>query len=656
MKLEFFYKVSVNQRIQKMKLSATQEKTKKSRQVQSIMPILWVGLLAVSLLASFWPQGAQAQGEIQRILYINSYHVGYKFSDDITRALVETFGNDENIELRVEYLDTKRINDTGYTQLVYLLFQHKYRNADIDLIISSDDAALNFLLSYADGIFPDVPIVFVGANYFDESRLDRYEKVTGISEEADIPGTVATALEIHPNVDHIVVVNDTTVTGQNLQRAFNQIVSNYPEITFEFLEDVAMTAVQERVAELDENSLVLLTIFSRDNEGNFYEYNQFSTLVAESSAVPVYATWDFSLGFGVVGGKMVSGYTEGQRGAELALRVLNGENPDDIPVDYTKQSQYLFDYSALERYDIPVSALPEDSIILNRPVSFVEEYQGIILGAFVGFIVLVGIIIFLAINNNQRRRAQTELSVSNQELQDIRASLEDEVARRTQALETSTEVSRRLSTILDTDQLIIEVVEQLRSAFGYYHAHIYLLDEGTQNLRMVGGTGEAGRTMLARGHQIERGRGLVSRAAQNNQIVLIPDVSQAEGWLPNPLLPDTKAEVAVPMAVGPNVIGVLDVQHNVVNGLTAEDAELIQSIANQVAVAVRNAQAYEQAQQEADQQAQVSSISQRIQSATTIDDVLQIALRELGQVLGTQQASVEIQVGSQANNQRNTKY
>ena len=210
--------------------------------------------------------------------------------------------------------------------------------------------------------------------------------------------------------------------------------------------------------------------------------------------------------------------------------------------------------------------------------------------------------------------------------------------------------------ILDPDQLVIEVVEQLRSAFGYYHAHIYLLDDHQRNLKMVGGTGEAGRTMLAQGHQIEHGRGLVGQAAQNNQIVLIPDVSQAEGWLPNPLLPETKAEVAVPMAIGPNVIGVLDVQHNVVNGLTAEDAELIQAIASQVAIAVRNAQAYEQAQREAVQQAQVSAISQRIQSATTIDNVLQIAIRDLGQVLGAQQASVEVKVGSKSNNQREKKY
>ncbi|MBN1666187.1 MAG: GAF domain-containing protein, partial [Anaerolineales bacterium] len=231
-----------------------------------------------------------------------------------------------------------------------------------------------------------------------------------------------------------------------------------------------------------------------------------------------------------------------------------------------------------------------------------------------------------------------------EQLDHLYTSLEQQVAERTRALETSTEVSRRLSTILDPNQLVREVVEQLRSAFGFYHAHIYLYDEGRQNLLMAGGTGDAGRTMLGRGHKIEKGRGLVGQAAETNQLVLIPDVSQAEGWLPNPLLPETKAEVAVPIAIGDEVLGVLDVQHNIVEGITQQEAELIQAIANQVAIAVRNAQAYSRTQRQAEREARVVAINQRIQSATRIEDVLQIAIRELGQALEAERSSIELQL------------
>jgi GAF domain-containing protein len=238
-------------------------------------------------------------------------------------------------------------------------------------------------------------------------------------------------------------------------------------------------------------------------------------------------------------------------------------------------------------------------------------------------------------------------------LEQAGAQLEQQVADRTRALETSTEVSRRLSTILDRDQLVREVVEQLQSAFGYYHAHIYLYDATKENLEMAGGTGEAGRLMLASGHKIEKGRGLVGRAAETNQVVLIPDVTQAEGWLPNPLLPDTKAEVAVPITVGPEVIGVLDVQHNIIGGLAQQDADLIQAIANQVGIAVQNAQAYTRAQTQADREARIVAINQRIQAATTIDDVLKVAVRELGEALGAQRSNIDLKVGATSQDGRN---
>lgn len=214
---------------------------------------------------------------------------------------------------------------------------------------------------------------------------------------------------------------------------------------------------------------------------------------------------------------------------------------------------------------------------------------------------------------------------------------------RTRALETSTEVSRRLSTILDREQLATEVVRQVQSAFNYYHTHIYLIDEATQDLVMAGGTGEAGRMMLSSGHRIPAGRGLTGRAAATNSVVLVPDVSQEEGWLPNPLLPDTKSEVAVPIAVGERVLGVLDVQHNVVNGLSAADADMLQSIANQVAIALQNANLFFEAQQRAERQALVNLITQRIQSATTVEKAMQVAVRELGWALGARHASVQLE-------------
>lgn len=250
-----------------------------------------------------------------------------------------------------------------------------------------------------------------------------------------------------------------------------------------------------------------------------------------------------------------------------------------------------------------------------------------------------------------------ELSASfntmTEQLRGLVGTLEQRVEERTRAVELSAEVSRRLATILDPDELVREVVEQLQGAFNYYHVHIYLYDENGENLVMAGGTGEAGRAMLARGHKIPRGRGLVGRAASSNLPVLVEDTAQDPNWLPNPLLPQTKSEVAVPIAVGEQVLGVLDVQQNRVGGLGQHDVELIQAIANQVAVATQNARAFSSVQRQAEREAVIAAVNQRIQRSTTIEEALQVAVSELGQALSAKSARVELRTQQTPNVTKN---
>jgi len=255
-------------------------------------------------------------------------------------------------------------------------------------------------------------------------------------------------------------------------------------------------------------------------------------------------------------------------------------------------------------------------------------------------VILYGINAFRA--NVERARLQ-EVEELNRELTENQIDLEQRVADRTKALATSAEVSRRLATVLDPRQLASAVVNEVRDSFEYYYAQIYLLDEAGENLVIEGGTGEAGASMVASGHSLPKGRGLVGRAADTNASVLVPDVSQEEGWLPNELLPETKAETAIPISVGNQVLGVLDVQHNIVGGLTADDVTLLESLAGQVAITLQNARSYEQSRSQAKLESLVNVIGQKIQRATTMEDTLQTAIRELGTAIGASRVRASIQ-------------
>ena len=228
----------------------------------------------------------------------------------------------------------------------------------------------------------------------------------------------------------------------------------------------------------------------------------------------------------------------------------------------------------------------------------------------------------------------TAFNAMTEQLSATLGNLSGMVDERTRALQLSTEVSRRLSHILDADELVAEVVRQVQEAFSYYHVHIYLVERETGRLRMVGGTGKPGELMLARKHTLKQGQGLVGRAAELNFPVLVPDVSLSEAWLANPLLPQTKAEIAVPIVSGGVALGVLDVQHDVVGGLDQDDVNMLQSIANQVGTALRNADSFAAAQQRAEQQARINAISEEIQRTDSAEDALQVAVRELGRALG----------------------
>ena len=205
------------------------------------------------------------------------------------------------------------------------------------------------------------------------------------------------------------------------------------------------------------------------------------------------------------------------------------------------------------------------------------------------------------------------------------------------------------ATILETDKLLQAVVNLTKERFSLYHSHIYLLDEKGENLVLTAGAGEPGRIMAAekRSIPLSREQSLVARAARERKGVTVNDVTLSPDFLPNPLLPDTRSELAVPMIVGGNVIGVFDVQSDQVGRFTDSDINIQTTLAAQVSTSIQNVRSFEQSKAQANLESLVNAIGQKIQRTTTMDDTLQTAVRELGLALGASRVSVNIQASSQ---------
>ena len=173
---------------------------------------------------------------------------------------------------------------------------------------------------------------------------------------------------------------------------------------------------------------------------------------------------------------------------------------------------------------------------------------------------------------------------------------EAEIEKRASELQTVAEVGTAAATTLDSDKLLFDVVELTKANFDLYHAHIYLLNRAGDSLVLAAGAGEPGAQMVAQGWQIaaDSQTSLVARAARTREGVIANDVQATPDFLPNPLLPDTRSELAVPLIVGDRVLGVLDVQSDEVDHFTPQDVAIQTTLAGQIATALDNANLFEQ--------------------------------------------------------------
>ena len=185
---------------------------------------------------------------------------------------------------------------------------------------------------------------------------------------------------------------------------------------------------------------------------------------------------------------------------------------------------------------------------------------------------------------------------SNQEMRQLQSSLEQRIAERTRDLQIASDVSRQITRVLDMDLLLPELVEKTRQGFNLYHVSLYLYDTERDVLTLEAGTGREAALMMSeeKSFPISARPSVVAQVARERQAEIINDTESSAIYLFDPHLPDTRAEAAFPMLVSDELVGVLDLQSETVGRFQEGEAQILSTLAEQIAIAVRNAQLYRQ--------------------------------------------------------------
>ena len=189
---------------------------------------------------------------------------------------------------------------------------------------------------------------------------------------------------------------------------------------------------------------------------------------------------------------------------------------------------------------------------------------------------------------DELKQSEARFKAEIAERQRLEQRINESLNRRARQVQTSTEVAQEIATTPKLDELFRQVVNLVQRRFGYYHAHVYTLED--DSLVVQEGTGETGRKLKQAEHQIPlyAEKSLVAQTARSGQPILVSDVYQEANWLPNPFLPETKSELAVPIKLRDEVYGVLDVQSDKVGSLNQEDQILLMGLCGQIAIAIHN--------------------------------------------------------------------
>jgi signal transduction histidine kinase len=401
---------------------------------------------AILVLLLFQPLFAAEPRETKRVLVFYSEDKAHPAHELTDQGIRTAFRSNKrfNVQLYTEYLDLSRFGGSGHAHAVANYLKRKYASTEIDAIIAVYAAAMDILINERrDKVFPGVPIVACEITRDTAEKLERSpwrRMTTGVVIGDNATDVLEDALRLRPGTRSVALVAGTA--PNDAHNEFYRALESYAgRVELIDLTKLPMQETLARVGSLPPDTIILYSSIFRDGAGQIFVPREALSLISAAANQPVFGLYDSYVGYGIVGGRLMSFEQQGREAATLTLRVLAGESPASIPFGGEQAYVSVYDWRELKRWKIPESALPPGSVIRYRVPTFWEEHRGPITGVVSLIIIETALILGLLINFQRRRRAEHALREHENELMALTGRL----------IHTQEEELRRLSRDLHDD-------------------------------------------------------------------------------------------------------------------------------------------------------------------------------------------------------------
>lgn len=379
-------------------------------------------IICIIIIISSFHYSVKALGDSSlkpNVLILNSYNSGLLWTNEEVNGILSKIQNSSRLpQIYTEYMDWKSFGTQENLNLLYKDFQYKYSSKKIDLIICTDDKAVDFAIENRAALFSNASIVFCGLNNLDKKiDLSKVNNITGSNEVIFPSENIKLALKLNPALKNVYFIYDNSADGIAIANsAIADIKKNYKNLSLFSLNNLSISDMLDKVKTIDKDSVILLCSYSNDSEGSKINYNYFYDKLSNNSSVPILSLYTYALNHGMTGGVMVDGYLHGREAGNLALKIINGQNIDSLPIKSTNAVETLLDYNQLKKLNIDLSSVPSNVEIVNKPFSFIETYKNIVILTFTILAMLILFIALLLAHIRKINRLKKELVDNNEEL------------------------------------------------------------------------------------------------------------------------------------------------------------------------------------------------------------------------------------------------